>query len=65
MSYFIMRETGSREDGDFLSSGDTVHGVDGRDAGLDHFLGVDPRPGVDWLTWRRSKDIKYKERQFA
>lgn len=50
MSYFIVRETGSREDGDLLSSGDTVHGVDGGDAGLDHFLRVDPRPGVNGLT---------------
>lgn len=50
MSYFIVRETSSREDGDLLSSGDTVHGVNGGDACLDHFLRVDPRPGVNGLT---------------
>ena len=50
ISYFIVRETSCWEDGNLLSSSDAVHGVYGRDTGLDHFLRVDPRPGVNRLT---------------
>lgn len=42
--------TGSREDGDLLTTGDRVHHVDSGDTGLDHFLRVDTGPGVDGLA---------------
>lgn len=45
-----MGQTGGREDGNFLASGDGVHDVDGGQSGLDHFLGIDTRPGIDGLT---------------
>jgi hypothetical protein len=51
-SYFIVRQTGCREDWDFLSSGDTVHCVYSRDSRLNHLLGINPRPGVDGLSCR-------------
>jgi hypothetical protein len=37
---FVVRQTGRREDGNLLATGDRVHGVDSRDTGGDHFLGV-------------------------
>lgn len=46
----VVRKTGGREERDLLTSGNGGHGIDGRDAGLDHFLGVDPLIRVDWLT---------------
>uniref|UniRef100_A0A2M4D215 Putative secreted protein n=1 Tax=Anopheles darlingi TaxID=43151 RepID=A0A2M4D215_ANODA len=49
-SDFVVRQTGSREDGNLLSTGDRVHHIDGRDTGLNHFLGVDTGPRVDRLT---------------
>ena len=49
--YLVMGQTSCRKDGDFLSSGDTVHTVDSRDTSLDHLLGVDTRPGVDGHTY--------------
>lgn len=36
----VVRQTGGGEDGDFLATRDGVHGVDGGDAGGDHFFGV-------------------------
>ena len=45
-----MRQPRSREDGYFLPPGDAVHAVDGRYAGLDHLLGVDPTLRVYGLT---------------
>lgn len=42
-----MRETGRREDGDLLPTGNRVHDVDRRDTGLDHLFGVDSRVRVD------------------
>lgn len=38
--YLVVRQPSSREDGDLLPSGDAVHAIDGRDAGLDHLLRV-------------------------
>lgn len=38
---FVVRKASSGEDGDLLSTGDGVHGVDGGDTGRDHLLGVD------------------------
>lgn len=38
--YLVVRQPGSRENGDFLPSGDAVHAIDGRDASLDHLLRV-------------------------
>lgn len=40
-SDFIVGKTSCGEDGDLLSSGNGVHGVDGGDTGGDHFFGVD------------------------
>lgn len=40
-SNFVVRETSSREDRDLLSTGNRVHGVNGRDTSRDHFFGVD------------------------
>lgn len=37
----VVWKTSSGEDGDLLSSGNGVHGVDGRDTSRDHFFGVD------------------------
>lgn len=56
-SHLVVGQPSSREDGDLLSSGDTVHAIDGGDAGLDHLLGVDTTLRVDGLTW------KYRECQ--
>ena len=50
--YLVMGQTSCRKDGDFLSSGDTVHTVDSRDTSLDHLFGVDTWPGVDGHTYR-------------
>ena len=46
----VVRQTGSREERNLLTSGNGGHGVDGRDASLDHFLGVDPLIRVDRLA---------------
>jgi hypothetical protein len=40
-SDFVMRETGSGENGNLLSTGNRVHRIDSRDTGGDHFFGVD------------------------
>lgn len=40
-SDFIVGKTGSGENGDLLSSGNGVHGVDGGDTSGDHLFGVD------------------------
>lgn len=48
--YLIVWQPCGREDRYFLSSGDAVHAVDGRYAGLDHLLGVDPTLRVYRLT---------------
>lgn len=37
---FVVRKTSGREDGNLLTTGNGVHGVDGRDTGGDHLLGV-------------------------
>lgn len=49
-SDFVVWQTGGGENGDFLTTGDGIHHVDGGDTGLDHFLWVDTRPGIDGLT---------------
>ena len=36
----VVRETGGGEDGNLLTTGDGVHGIDGRDTSGDHFFGV-------------------------
>lgn len=41
-----MGKTGRREDGDLLSTGDRIHGVDGRNTGGDHFFGVHLKASV-------------------
>lgn len=40
-SNFVMWETGSREDGNLLSTSNRVHGIDGRDTSRDHLFRVD------------------------
>jgi hypothetical protein len=42
-----MRQTSSREDGDLLTTGDGVHGINGGDTSLDHFFRIDTGEGVD------------------
>jgi hypothetical protein len=37
---FVVRQTGSGEDGNLLATGDGVHGVNSGDSGGDHFLRV-------------------------
>ena len=49
-SDLVMRESGSGEEGDLLSSGDGGHGIDGGDTSLDHLLGVNSLVRVNWLT---------------
>ena len=49
-SNLVVRQTGRRKDGNLLPTSNTVHHVDGGNARLHHFLGVDTRPGIDWLT---------------
>ena len=46
----IVGQTGSREDWDFLTAGNAVHCVNGRDTRLNHLLWVDTRPWVDGLA---------------
>jgi len=46
----VVRQAGGRKDRDLLATRDAVHGVDGRDARLDHLLGVDARARVDGLA---------------
>lgn len=50
VTYFIVRQTGGREDRDLLATSDGVHDIDSGDTGLDHLLGIDTRPRVDGLT---------------
>ena len=45
-----MRKTSGRENGNLLATSDTVHGVNGRNTGLDHFFGVNSRVWIDGLT---------------
>jgi hypothetical protein len=47
---FIVRETGSGEEWDFLTTGDGVHHINGRDTRLDHLLGVHSLIGVNGLA---------------
>ena len=54
--YLVVRQTGRRENGDLLTTGDRVHHVNRRDARLDHLLGVDSRPRVNGLTWNIRTD---------
>mmetsp|Transcript_7860 Transcript_7860/g.10304 ORF Transcript_7860/g.10304 Transcript_7860/m.10304 type:complete len:283 (+) Transcript_7860:776-1624(+) len=49
-SYFIVRQTSSRENGNFLTAGDGVHDIDSRNTSLDHSLGVITRRRVNRLT---------------
>lgn len=48
--YLIVRETRSRKNRYFLASGNAVHAINSRYAGLDHLLGVDTALWVDRLT---------------
>ena len=62
----VVWKTSGREDGDLLSSGNGVHGIDGGNSGRDHFFGVDlferkeqssatgrkhPSPGIHTLEY--------------
>lgn len=46
----IVGQTGRREERDLLAAGDGVHHIDGRDARLDHLLGVDSLIRVNRLA---------------
>ena len=46
----VVRETGSGEKRNLLSSGNRGHGIDGGDTRLDHFLWIHSLVWVDWLT---------------
>lgn len=41
---------------DLLPTGNAVHDIDGRDARLNHLLGVDAVVGVDGLAWEVMMD---------
>mmetsp|Transcript_17593 Transcript_17593/g.38076 ORF Transcript_17593/g.38076 Transcript_17593/m.38076 type:complete len:323 (-) Transcript_17593:344-1312(-) len=45
----IMGQSSSRKNGDFLSTGNRVHDINGRNTSLDHGLGIITRGGVDGL----------------
>ena len=47
---FIVWQTGSRENGNLLTTSNTVHHIDRRNTSLDHFFGVFSRKRVDRLT---------------
>lgn len=51
----IVWQPSSRKDGDLLSSCNAVHAINGRDARLDHLLGVDAALRIDWLTCTQRK----------
>jgi len=40
---FVVRKTGGGENGNFLSTGNRVHGVNGGDTGRNHFFGINLR----------------------
>lgn len=48
--YFIVRQTSCREDRDLLTSGYTVHDINGGDTSLNHLLWINTTPRVDRLT---------------
>lgn len=50
---FVVRQTGGGEDGDLLSSGNRVHGVDGRDTCRNHLLGIFLKSRGSVLVLRR------------
>jgi len=47
---FVVRQTGGRENGNLLSSGNRVHGINGRDTGRNHLLGVFLEPLSDYIV---------------
>lgn len=47
-SNFVVRQTSGREDGDFLSSSNRVHSIDGRDTCWYHLLRIDSSVWIDW-----------------
>ena len=53
----VVRETVGREDGDLLASSNRVHDVNGRDTGLNHFLGIDSRVRVNGLTLKKANEL--------
>lgn len=55
--HLVVWQAGSREDGDFLPSGDAVHAIDGRYSRLDHLLRVDTALRVYRLAWNINTTI--------
>lgn len=51
--HLIVGEPSRGEDGDFLTTGNAVHDINGRNTRLNHLLRVDSVMGVDGLTWER------------
>lgn len=51
-----MGQACSREYGNFLSSGNTVHAIYSRNASLNHLFRVDSTLGIDWLTYYFHKE---------
>lgn len=49
--YLVMGQPSSRENGDLLASGNTVHPIDSRNASLDHFFWVDSTLRIDRLAY--------------
>jgi hypothetical protein len=57
-AYLVVRQTGRREDGDLLTTGDRVHHVDGRDTGLNHLTRILALERVDGLAYTsREKNL--------
>ena len=46
----VMGETGGREEGNLLATGNGVHDIDGGDTGLDHLLRVVTLERINWLA---------------
>jgi hypothetical protein len=49
--YFVVRETSGGEKRDLLSTSNGVHGIDGRDTGLNHLFRINSRVRVDRLSF--------------
>jgi hypothetical protein len=49
-THFIVRKTSGGKDGNFLTTGNGVHGVNGGDTSLNHFFRINTRIWVDGLA---------------
>lgn len=62
--YFVMWQTSSREYGDFLSTSDGVHYIDGRNSSLYHFFRIDTGPRIYGLTLNVEEVLGHDVRTF-